>query len=333
LLIVHLPEWLRGFEQSYVLITSLILLIILIAAPDGLAGLIERLLPEAKESRELGVPDPGDPLSAPSPGKVLMPSETPILSIQNVSKAFGGVQALDGVSISLMRGSITAVIGPNGSGKTTLLNCITGVYRPDSGRIVLGGTGIAGMPSYEIAARGVARTFQNLQLAGDMTVIDNVAIARFRAEGVSLKDSMSAGRRDSSLLRARAYAMAVLNRFGAGHVAFAKCGSLAHGTKRLVEIARAMCLEPTVLLLDEPAAGLNETEQSALAEHLQLLATQGLTLLIIEHNMMFLKTVATHMVCLDYGQVIASGRPQAIYSDKRVIEAYIGSGHLAEESS
>jgi branched-chain amino acid transport system permease protein len=332
LLIVHLPEWLRGFEQSYVLITSLILLLILIAAPEGVAGLIERWLPKANKSREPRAPAAHEGLGAPPPGRVLMPSETPILSIHNVSKSFGGVHALDGVSFSLMRGSITAVIGPNGSGKTTLVNCITGVYSVDSGRIVLGGASLAGLPSPEIAALGVARTFQNLQLVEDMTVIDNLATARFRAERISLRKSLPTGWHDHSLIRARAYAMAVLRRFGIAQAAFVKCGSLPHGTKRLVEIARAVCLEPMVLLLDEPAAGLNETEQSALAEHLQMLATEGLTLLIIEHNMAFLKTVATHMVCLDYGQVIASGRPQAIYADKRVIEAYIGTGHLTEQS-
>ncbi|HEY0219016.1 MAG TPA: branched-chain amino acid ABC transporter ATP-binding protein/permease [Afipia sp.] len=331
LLIVHLPEWLRGFEQGYVLITSSILILILIVAPEGIAGLIERILPRRSRNKDAVPGKLDDPRSAPLQGRALLPSETPILSIQNLTKTFGGVHALSGVSFSLMRGSITAVIGPNGSGKTTLVNCITGIYQADAGAIVLGGTNIVGVSSNEIASRGVARTFQNLRLVEDMSVLDNVAVARFGAEGASLAMAMLTGRHDPVLSRAREYAMHMLRRFNLDGLADTECGSLAHGTKRLVEIARAICLEPMVLLLDEPAAGLNESEQAELAEHLQGLAAQGLTLLIIEHNMEFLKTLATHMVCLDYGQLIASGRPSAIYQDERVIEAYIGSGHLAEQ--
>lgn len=331
MLIVHLPEWLRGFEQSYVLITSSILIVVLIVAPEGMGGLVEQILPKRSRRKDAVLNSFDDPRSAPPQGRALLPSETPILSIQNLTKTFGGVHALNGVSFSLMRGSITAVIGPNGSGKTTLVNCITGIYRADAGTIALGGNHIVGVSSDEIAARGVARTFQNLRLVEDMSVLDNVAVARFSAEEASLAKAMLTGRRDPMLARAREYAMHVLRRFGLDELADTNCGSLAHGTKRLVEIARAICLEPMVLLLDEPAAGLNESEQAELAEHLQVLAAQGLTLLIIEHNMEFLKTLATHMVCLDYGQLIASGRPSAIYQDEKVIEAYIGSGHLAEQ--
>ena len=333
LLIVHLPEWLRGFEQSYVLVTSSILIVILIVAPEGMAGLIERMLPKPEAGKETGTKTLDDVRQAPPEGRVLLPSETPILSIRNLTKTFGGVHALNDVSFSLMRGSITAVIGPNGSGKTTLVNCITGIYRADAGAIVLGGTDVVGARPDEIASRGVARTFQNLRLVEDMTVLDNVAVARFGAEGASLARAMLAGRHDPMLARARSYAMHVLRRFGLEQLADTDCGSLAHGTKRLVEIARAICLEPMVLLLDEPAAGLNESEQADLAEHLQVLAAQGLTLLIIEHNMEFLKTLATHMVCLDYGQLIAAGRPHAIYRDERVIEAYIGAGQVAEQGA
>ena len=329
-LIVHLPEWLRGFEQSYVLITSSILLIILIVAPEGIAGLVERLIPKHVVAVPRASLDRSDARSAPAEARALFPSETPILTIKNVTKTFGGVRALDDVSFSLMRGSITAVIGPNGSGKTTLVNCITGIYRVDTGSIDLGGASIIAAESDAIARGGVARTFQNLRLVEDMSVLDNVAVARFGAESTSLASTFATGRLDHSIERARAYAMHMLRRLGIASYASSPCGSLAHGTKRLVEIARALCLEPMVLLLDEPAAGLNETEQRELAEHLQAIAAQGLTLLIIEHNMEFLKTLATHMVCLDYGKLIASGRPQAIYSNERVIEAYIGTGLSTE---
>jgi len=330
LLVVHLPEWLRGFEQSYVIITSGILIVILIVAPDGLAGLFDRFLPAAVPGKTSAVFAP-EALRRAGPAEgLLMPSETPILAVRGLTKTFGGVHALNGVSFSLMRGSITAVIGPNGSGKTTLVNCITGIYRAEAGEIVLGGNGLVGSDSHEIAALGVSRTFQNLRLVEDMSVLDNVAVARFRAERATLGKAILTGRRDRMLERARSHALHVLGQLGLGELASAKCGSLAHGTKRLVEIARAICLDPMVLLLDEPAAGLNESEQTELAGHLEALAARGLTLLIIEHNMEFLRSLATHMVCLDYGELIASGRPNAIYQDERVIEAYVGRRHVAE---
>jgi ABC-type branched-subunit amino acid transport system ATPase component/ABC-type branched-subunit amino acid transport system permease subunit len=329
LLVVHLPEWLRGLEQGYVIVTSGVLIAILVLAPEGLAGLVDRLLPAAvgREAIPAAAPAPASQVAGEG---VLMPSETPILAIRGLTKTFGGVHALNDVTFSLMRGSITAVIGPNGSGKTTLINCVTGIYRADGGEMVLGGNEISAMNSEDIAARGVGRTFQNLRLVDDMTVLDNVAVARFRTEQTSLGKAFLIGRRDARLERARSHAMHVLRRLGLETSAYLNCGSLAHGTKRLVEIARAICLDPVVLLLDEPAAGLNETEQADLARILEGLAARGLTLLIIEHNMEFLKSLATHMVCLDYGELIASGRPSAIYQDERVIEAYVGRRYGAE---
>jgi ABC-type branched-subunit amino acid transport system ATPase component len=185
----------------------------------------------------------------------------------------------------------------------------------------------------KIVHLGIARTFQSVRLVDELSVIDNVAIARHAAEGVTLGRALVMPARDTSLATARAYAAEVLERFGIGNLASARCGSLAHGTKRIVEIARAVSLEPTVLLLDEPAAGLNETEQAELARILQLLADAGTTLLIVEHNLAFLKSLATDMVCLDHGSVIASGSPEDIYSDPCVIEAYIGGGHVEEEAA
>jgi branched-chain amino acid transport system permease protein len=328
LIVVHLPEWLRSFEQSYLIITSAVLILILIVAPEGLAGLIDDALPPsafAPVPAALAMPLTDGPTE-----HVLMPSETPILSVSGLTKTFGGVHALNHVSFALMRGSITAVIGPNGSGKTTLVNCITGLYRADAGEITLAGCATADLQPHEISALGVGRTFQNLRLVEDMSVLDNVAVARFRTEGATLGKSLLVGKRDLMLERARHHALLTLRQLGIEGIASAKCGSLAHGTKRLVEIARAMCLDSAVLLLDEPAAGLNESEQAELAGRLELLAARGLTLLIIEHNMEFLRSLATQMVCLDYGELIASGRPKDIYKNERVIEAYVGRRQAAE---
>jgi branched-chain amino acid transport system permease protein len=328
LLVVHLPEWLRGLEQAYVIISSGVLIAILIVAPEGLAGLFDRFVP-AEPTVDVLAAFPARSRAGEGEG-LLMPSETPILAVEGLTKTFGGVHALNGVTFALMRGSITAVIGPNGSGKTTLVNCITGIYRADAGKITLGGNAIQGMSSNVIAASGVGRTFQNLRLVEDMTVLDNVAVARFGAERPTLASALLTMRRDPRLGRARLHALHVLRQFGLDRLSNVACGSLAHGTKRLVEIARAISLDPMVLLLDEPAAGLNETEQAELASHLEALAARGLTLLIIEHNMEFLKSLATHMICLDYGQLIAAGRPHAIYQDERVIEAYVGRRNSVE---
>jgi branched-chain amino acid transport system permease protein len=330
-LVVQLPEWLRGFEQSYILITNGILIAILIMAPEGLAGLVDWVMPRRhKQPAPVSLPVKKDVIAASS---ISLPSETPILEIRGLTKTFGGIHALSNISFALMKGSITAVIGPNGSGKTTLVNSITGIYRADAGAIILEGRDIVGTDADDIAARGVGRTFQNLRLVEDMSVLDNVAVAYFHAEGAALRKAVMVSHRDLMLERARSCAYDILRQFGLEEVAGERCGSLAHGTKRVVEIARAISLEPTVLLLDEPAAGLNESEQAELATHLKTLTTRGLTLMVIEHNMEFLRNLATHMVCLDYGELIASGSPRAIYQDERVIEAYIGRGHAAEISA
>ncbi|MBA4789224.1 MAG: branched-chain amino acid ABC transporter ATP-binding protein/permease [Rhizobiales bacterium] len=326
LLIVHLPEWFRFLDRSYVMVNAIILIGLLIVAPEGLVGLIDRLLPKAHGVDMAKVSAIRDtPKASPPPRGALLPSSTPILEVRNLGKRFGGVKALDDVSFTLHRGTITAVIGPNGSGKTTLVNCITGVETPNHGAITLGGASIAGRMPHAIARSGIARTFQNLRLVDDMSVLDNVAVARFEAEGAGPLSALKVGREDPSLLRAYSYALHLLHRLGVEDVE-RPCGSLPYGVKRRVEIARALALDPQVLLLDEPAAGLNESEQNDLAARLQDLAASGVTLLIIEHNMPFLRTLATYMICLDQGRLIAEGRPREIYENPLVLDAYLGRG-------
>jgi branched-chain amino acid transport system ATP-binding protein/branched-chain amino acid transport system permease protein len=301
-LLVHLPEWFRFLGKYYLIAYGAMLLAMIIAAPYGLVGAAARLRSHWFPQR---APEP--PASAP-PGASSVKTGGPLLEVSKVSMAFGGVRALDGVSLAIERGEIFGLIGPNGSGKTTLLNCITRIYSAGSGSIAFAGRDLGRLAPFEVARLGVGRTFQNINLVDEMSVLDNVAAAR-------------AGR---GLEQAQREAMHLLEQLDVGEAAMQPCGGLAYGLKRRVEIARALALEPQLLLLDEPAAGLNQTEQADLAARLKKLSGGGLTLLVIEHNMPFLMPLATRMACLDYGRIIAAGAPAEIRADPRVIEAYLG---------
>jgi len=319
-LLIHLPEWFRFLEKYYLIAYGLIMLAAIIAAPHGIVGAIERLrarfLPEAP-------PPPPAPVALPA--RAAEAASGPLLEVEGVAKAFGGVRALDSVSFTLMPGTILGLIGPNGSGKTTLVNVVTGLYRADAGRVRLAGTDITRRPPHAIARAGIARTFQTVNLVDDMTALDAVAVARAGHARAGLAEALRAAPGDPALRRAQGEAMGLLERLGIGAVAQQPCGSLPYGIKRKVEIARALALEPRLMLLDEPAAGLNEAEQAELAAILRGLAAEGLTLLVIEHNMPFLMPLAERMVCLDHGEVIAAGTTAEVRRHPRVIEAYLGS--------
>ena len=321
ILIVNLPEWFRAMEKYYLIAYGGALLAMIIVAPYGLIGLLEqwraRFWPESRGALPKSEPLPKSRADGRTSG--------PLLEILDVHKRFGGLKALDGVTLTVGRGEIFGLIGPNGSGKTTLLNIVTGIYRADSGGVALDGADILAKPSFAIAQRGIARTFQNINLVDEMSVLDNVAVARYGFENAGLKQSVVAGWSDPAWQRARANAMFLLDSLSVVKVAQSVAGSLAYGLKRKVEIARALALEPKLLLLDEPAAGLNESEQGDLAERLRTLASGGLSILVIEHNMPFLMPLAQRMACLDHGELIAVGTAAEIRANPRVIEAYLGS--------
>jgi branched-chain amino acid transport system permease protein len=316
-LLVHLPEWLRFLDRGYLIAYGLLLLAAIIVAPAGLTGAMARL-------RQRLAPEPLPPPPPTRPLAATVATVDTALVVEAVSKRFGGVNALSRVSLAVAPGELLGLIGPNGSGKTTLVNVVSGAYRQDDGRVLLGGRDISRIPAHARARLGIARTFQNLALADQMSALDNVAVARLARGGFGLGGALAAGWTDRALAMARAEAAGLLESLGVGAEAMRPCGGLAYGLKRRVEIARALALEPRVLLLDEPAAGLNPAEQADLARRLRRLAGGGLAVIVIEHNMPFLMPLVDRVVCLDHGEVIATGAPEAIRHDAKVIEAYLG---------
>lgn len=239
-----------------------------------------------------------------------------LLSCSGVTKSFAGVAALSDVSLSVARGKIVGLIGPNGSGKTTLLNCISGVLAPNAGKIILDGTNLTGRASYVCSARGIARTFQNLRLFGGLSVRENVLI------GGHLKGSV---RRPLVRLTARgAHADELMETFDLHRFGSTLAGSLPYGTQRRVEIARALMTDPRLLLLDEPAAGMNHVEAAALGESFRGLTEFGLGVLLVEHNVSLVTSVSSHLYVLDAGRNLASGQPDEVMSDAAVVRAYLG---------
>jgi branched-chain amino acid transport system permease protein len=327
ILITYLRESFRILENTTLMAYGAVTLVVLIAAPYGLIGALERL-------RAHFFPEPTEtppPVQAPN----LMVSRErvtrePLLEIEKVSKNFGGVRALEGVSLRLEKGEVVGLIGPNGSGKTTLVNIVSGLYQPDHGHLSFNATNITGRPPHLISRLGVARTFQHINLADDLTALDNIAVARTTRERSSLWRSILTLGPDPRLERARRTAMGAAQMLGIADLAMSSCGALPYGTRRRVEVARAVATEPELLLLDEPAAGLNEDEQRDLAERIRRIADHGVTVLVIEHNLVFLRSLAERLICLDHGQVIASGNPEEVQRNSAVIEAYLGREEAAD---
>ena len=240
--------------------------------------------------------------------------------------SFGGLAALTELSFAVPRGIVKAVIGPNGAGKTTLFNLITGFLTPDRGQIIFRGEAIQGRPAYAVAMRGIARTFQLVQLFDHMTVLENVMVGRHRLTRAGLFGSilrLPAMRREEAAIEARAWE--ALEFVGLAGRARQPAGFLPLGLKRLLEIARALASEPRLLLLDEPASGLDQIESDRLGEMILALRSQGLTILLVEHDMSLTMEVAEEIVVLNYGQLLAEGPPRAIQKHPEVIAAYLGS--------
>jgi ABC-type branched-subunit amino acid transport system ATPase component len=248
-----------------------------------------------------------------------------LLTVKGLAKHFGGLKAVDGVDMQVRRGEIQALIGPNGSGKTTILNMLSGLYIPTAGEITLGGAAISGKKPHVITSLGMARTFQNIRLFGELTVLENVLIGRHCHSQAGLFASiLHLPSQKAEEARIRAKALEMLEFVGLKGKEFAQANSLPYGQQRLLELARALASDPQLLLLDEPAAGLNAAETEALVGLLFQICTRGVTILLVEHDMNLVMNVSDHITVLNFGRKIAEGSAEKIEKNQEVIDAYLG---------
>ena len=311
-LLILIPEWLRFLKTIpglYLAIYGLFVILIVRFMPDGIWGFVQELI---NKWRAKTVPH------VASPALQLAPAKTGgdiVLEVTGLSKHFGGLKAVDKVDLSVRRGGVHALIGPNGSGKTTTLNMLSGLYKTTAGRIVLDGTDVTDMPAHERTAAGLGRTFQNIRLFRSMTALENVVIGAERPGNTLIEKGQDA-------LTQRA--LSALTFVGLGLRANELVSSFSYGHQRLIEIARALAGNPTLLLLDEPAAGLNSSEKVELHDLLKRIAAQGLTILIIDHDMTLVREAAQHITVLNFGKRIAAGESLAVLQHPDVISAYLG---------
>ena len=312
-LLILIPEWLRFLKSVpglYLAIYGLSVILIIRYMPDGIWGFINVATKRWRARTKV---------HAAGPALQLMPAKIGgdiVLEVTGLSKHFGGLKAVDGVDIAVRRGGVHALIGPNGSGKTTTLNVLSGLYQATAGKVVLDGTDVTNMPPHLRAAAGLGRTFQNIRLFRSMTALENVVIGAERPGNTLI------GEGGDAALTQRA--MSALSFVGLGGRANELISSFSYGHQRLIEIARALAANPTLLLLDEPAAGLNSSEKLELHELLKRIAAQGLTILIIDHDMTLVREAAQHITVLNFGRRIADGESMAVLRHPDVVSAYLG---------